>query len=103
MVNLGIDGGAEELGLKCSNTWIHPLNEGNGFDLFRCIRDFEADPHTNDPPMMVTFPSLKDRGWANEHRTTCQLLVLAKSEWFEPSGDVGARTEEYETKKKSFG
>jgi len=102
MVNLGIDGSAEELDVKCSNLWIHPLNDANGHDLFRCIRDFEADPEAHEPPMMVTFPSLKDRGWKRPTKLTCQLLILAKLKWFEPSGPVDGRTEAYAAMKQRW-
>lgn len=102
MVNLGINASAESLGLKCSNTWVHPLNEANGFDLFECIRAFEADPHNLDPPLMITFPSIKDRTWSKPDRATCQILVLAKRKWFEPCGQHGSRPAEYVAMKKQW-
>jgi len=103
MCNVGIDGGAAELGLKCSNVWVHPLGPHNGWDLFRCIREFEADPEAHEPPMMITFPSIKDRSWAHPNKTTAQLLVLAKLEWFGSCGEPGRRTKAYEELKARWG
>lgn len=85
MCNIGLKGSAEELGLTCANLWYHPARE-NG-DMFAAIDDFFADPSNpdHDPMIMVTFPSIKDPSWKEEHpdQTTCQLLCMAEYSWFE--------------------
>jgi all-trans-retinol 13,14-reductase len=89
MANIGINLGCapEQLGLACSNAWIQPCSERNGWDLCAGIKEYFADPlgASEEIPMMVTFPSLKDRAskLGAEGKLTCQLLALAKDEWFE--------------------
>jgi phytoene dehydrogenase-like protein len=85
MCNIGLEGSAEELGLTCANLWYHPAREDG--DMFSAVEDFFEDPGSleNDPMIMVTFPSIKDSSWKEEHpdQTTCQLLCMAEYAWFE--------------------
>ena len=82
MVNIGLDGCAEELGLTSANLWYHPTRPDG--DMFGAIADFMADPGNPDcdPMAMVTFPSIK-AGQGGGPKTTCQLLCLADFAWFE--------------------
>jgi all-trans-retinol 13,14-reductase len=85
MVNLGLRGSAEELGLTCTNLWYHPTRADG--DMFGAIDDFMRDPADpdHDPMIMVTFPSIKDRAAAEDASgtTTCQILCMAEHAWFE--------------------
>jgi len=87
MANIGIKGSAAELGMECANMELLPC--GNGVSIFDGVRAFYKDPLGVPPleiPMMITFPTVKDRAYnhkeGGEARETCQLLVLAKAEWF---------------------
>lgn len=88
MANIGIKGSAEELKMECANMELLPV--GKGQSIFDGVRAFFKDPLGVPPleiPMMITFPTVKDRAYqhktsAEEGRETCQLLVLAKAEWF---------------------
>jgi phytoene dehydrogenase-like protein len=107
MANIGLRGSAEELGLTCANLWYHPTRPDG--DMFGAIEDFMADPSDpeNDPMIMVTFPSIKDRDGADSlpGKTTCQILCLADYQWFEKY--AGKRTrqrgQEYKALKAEWG
>jgi len=107
MCNIGLKGSAEDLGLTCANLWFHPARE-NG-DMFSAVEDFFADPSDpeHDPMIMVTFPSIKDRSWKEEHpdQTTCQLLCMAKYSWFEKYAGTRSRRRgaEYGDLKREWG
>jgi len=99
MANIGIKGSAAELKMECANMEILPA--GNGKSIFDGVRDFFKDPLGVPPleiPMMITFPTVKDRNYNHktngDGRETCQLLVLAKTEWFGkiPVPEVGSIT-----------
>eukprot|EP00743_Colponemidia_sp_Colp-15_P003770 GILK01004067.1.p1 GENE.GILK01004067.1~~GILK01004067.1.p1 ORF type:complete len:627 (-),score=65.92 GILK01004067.1:98-1945(-) len=109
MCNIGIEGRAEDLGITCANVWYHPgPGEGDEFDLFAGCQQFWQDPLGSDrhPPLMITFPSMKDRAWVEQHPTkhTCQLLVMAEHEWFQKwaNQQSGKRGEEYEAVKEQW-
>jgi all-trans-retinol 13,14-reductase len=105
MANIGLRGSPEELGLTCANLWFHPTREDG--DMFGAVADFLRDPQDpdNDPMIMVTFPSIKDRSAAGRDKTTCQLLCLAEYDWFEKY--AGRRTRrrgaEYKALKAEWG
>jgi len=88
MANIGIKGSAAELKMECANMEVLPV--GNGMSIFDGVRAFFKDPLGVPPleiPFMITFPTVKDRAYnhnkANgDGRETCQILVLAKTEWF---------------------
>jgi len=100
MCNIGIKGGAKELGIDNCNVWYHPVDQHG--DIFPKIQSFYQDPLSDDqePPCMITFGSTKDKGWAakNPDKTCCQMLVMADWKWFEKYKDLpsGKRGEEYE-------
>eukprot|EP00928_Gymnodinium_smaydae_P043504 TRINITY_DN29132_c0_g1_i1.p1 TRINITY_DN29132_c0_g1~~TRINITY_DN29132_c0_g1_i1.p1 ORF type:complete len:699 (+),score=92.16 TRINITY_DN29132_c0_g1_i1:149-2245(+) len=88
MANIGIRGSAKELQLECTNMELLPC--GNGMTVFDGIRAYLDDPIGVPPdgiPLMITFPSVKDRAnekarHATEGHETAQILCLAKTEWF---------------------
>jgi all-trans-retinol 13,14-reductase len=100
MANVGIKGSATKLGLECTNMELLPV--GNGQSVFDGVRTFLADPLGVPPmaiPTMITFPSVKDRAYKRNGseetaRESCQLLVMAKTEWFGkiPEPEVGTTT-----------
>lgn len=105
MANIGLRGSPEELGLSCANLWYHPTRPDG--DMFGAVNDFLRDPRdrSNDPMMMVTFPSIKDRGAADRDTTTCQLLCMAEYAWFEKyaGGRARRRGQEYKALKAEWG
>jgi len=98
MANIGIKGSAEDLKLECTNMELLPA--GNGMSVFQGIRNYMNDPLGVPPmeiPLMITFPSVKDRKYDRSKkkgeagRETAQLLALASSAWFgQAQGGVGA-------------
>lgn len=85
MCNVALDGTADELGVGCCNLWVQPC--GSGQSLSRGVQAYLADPlgvAVGQIPIMLTFPSEKDRAWRAAHPTrgTCQMLALAPFEWF---------------------
>ena len=107
MANIGLRGTAEELGLTCANLWYHPTREDG--DMFAAVDDFMADPANpdQDPMIMVTFPSIKDREGAGTYgeKTTCQILCMAEGAWFAQYADLPTRRRgtEYKDLKKEWG
>jgi hypothetical protein len=100
MVNIGLKGSAEELGISCANSWYIPTIDG---DMFTAL-----DKHWKDPtdqeyiPMMISFPSMKDRAHKGDLHS-CQLLIMSENKWFRQwaEGKSGDRAAEYvELKKK---
>lgn len=97
MANVGFKGSAPTLKLECANMELLPA--GPQLSVFDGIRNYIKDPLGVDPmdvPTMITFPSVKDRGTkrdGNESaaRESCQLLCLAKAEWFGkiPEPEIG--------------
>lgn len=88
MANVALNGTAEELGIGNSNRWPMPASDKNKFDMFEGIEEYMADPmgvSVDHIPLMITFPSVKDRAFAetNPAYQTCQVLAIAKYEWFE--------------------
>jgi len=120
MANIGIKGSADELKMECANMELLPA--GDGKSVFDCCRAYYNDPLGVPPleiPLMITFPTVKDRAYKRrgingDSRESCQLLCLAKAEWFgkisEP--EVGTmttpaykhpqRSEEYEGIKQKW-
>jgi len=89
MANIGIKGSAKTLGLECTNMELLPC--GENLSCFDGVRNYMKDPLGVPPleiPMMITFPSVKDRGYKRDGvaeedaRESCQLLCIAKTEWF---------------------
>jgi len=108
MTNIGIKASPEELGLECSNVWVQPCHKSNGYNLFKGIRDyFESPLEVEQIPMMITFPSIKDRACqaGKKGRTTCQILALSGKGWFDKwESENGKHPEggEYESLKKKW-
>ena len=104
MVNIGLRGSPEELGLTCANLWVHPTRPDG--DMFGAVNDFMRDPGdpANEPMMMVTFPSIKARNEGSD-TTSCQLLCLADHAWFEKhaSRRTRRRGPEYKALKAEWG
>eukprot|EP00403_Amphidinium_massartii_P038675 CAMPEP_0178445616 /NCGR_PEP_ID=MMETSP0689_2-20121128/40284_1 /TAXON_ID=160604 /ORGANISM="Amphidinium massartii, Strain CS-259" /LENGTH=687 /DNA_ID=CAMNT_0020070223 /DNA_START=1 /DNA_END=2061 /DNA_ORIENTATION=+ len=84
MANIGVRGSAAELGLECTNLELLPA--GNGMSIFDGVRAYLADPlgvPHSEIPMMVTFPSVKDRARKGvSGAESVQLLAVAETAWF---------------------
>ncbi|KAJ9448604.1 Prolycopene isomerase [Diplonema papillatum] len=94
MANIGMKGSPSDLGITNTNTWYLPATADG--DIFPCIVDFYNDPNESkvDPPLMFTFPSVKDQS-AGDDKTSCQILLYMDStpfaDWKEqPSGARGS-------------
>ena len=40
LCNIGLIGNHKELGIEDTNLWYLPINEGNGWSIFKAINDF---------------------------------------------------------------
>ncbi len=103
MWHAGINGSADTLGITCTNTWHIPVDR-NG-DAFPPLKKYFADPFSEavddmNCPAFITFPSEKDRAWKTLHpeKITCQILIMAKYEWFSAFADRRNSDEYYKLK-----
>lgn len=85
MANIGLKG--YDLNLECCNFWAQPAGRNQSiFDGVRNYLEHPLDVPVTEIPMMITFPSMKDRDYDTDVEfQTAQILVLAKTEWF---GDI---------------
>ncbi len=92
---LGVDGSAEELGLRAQNTWVHA-----GYDHDAQLRAFSADPSQPLPMVYINSPSARNPSWRREHpgRSTLTAICPAPYSWFERwrGTDWKRRGEEYD-------
>jgi len=107
MVNVSLNGSAQELDLKCQNIWYHPVTKETGYSMDAAIEAYLTAPDKNDACMMFTFPSLKDRAHErspHRNKSTCQILVLTPYKWFEEHKDepCGKRSAEYNEMKHQW-
>eukprot|EP01062_Namystynia_karyoxenos_P058538 TRINITY_DN50061_c0_g1_i1.p1 TRINITY_DN50061_c0_g1~~TRINITY_DN50061_c0_g1_i1.p1 ORF type:complete len:602 (+),score=157.73 TRINITY_DN50061_c0_g1_i1:106-1911(+) len=100
MANIAIKAIPAEVDVTNTNLWVHPADKEG--DIFPAMRSFFADPMSHDPPVMFTFPSMKDQTWHQTHpeKLTCQMLVMAEWDWFskwsdEPQQNRGGDYEQY--------
>lgn len=80
MANVGFRGGEN---LECMNLWPQP--GGPDQSLLKGIEKYLDNPLGVTPreiPLMITFPSLKDRSFHDSEHQTAQILALAPTDWF---------------------
>lgn len=109
MVNIGFKASREEMGLQSYNTWFLPTDKSG--DMFGAVRDNWENP-LGDPtqiPMMITFPSIKDRDFKEKNKETCQVLVMIDGDphfkkWLgkESGKPASVDNAEYEALKKKW-
>ena len=80
------------MNITATNTWHIPTTPDG--DAFAPMKDFFNDPLSGTPaelkaPTFITFPSEKEKGYAAAHpgKISCQMLIMAPYEWFEPLKD----------------
>jgi len=108
MVNLGFKGDSKTFNIENQNVWYHPSTKDG--DIFEPLERYFEDPFsTTDKegiPLFITFPSIKDQAYEAEHpgKLTCQILAMAKYEWFEKweEESAGDRGEEYNKMKDKW-
>eukprot|EP01059_Diplonema_ambulator_P014093 TRINITY_DN2491_c0_g1_i1.p1 TRINITY_DN2491_c0_g1~~TRINITY_DN2491_c0_g1_i1.p1 ORF type:complete len:616 (+),score=247.16 TRINITY_DN2491_c0_g1_i1:49-1848(+) len=104
MANIGMKGTAEELGITNANLWYVPVDKDG--DMFEAMRTYYADPiKAGEPPIMVTFPSVKDQSAdKNANKTTCQMLIFAEyPQWKEWENEPYLnRGDDYDALKKDY-
>ena len=84
-VFIGLDGTAEELGLKPTNVWAFTSADLEGaYQKFVCLPQEEVG-HTDVPLMFLSFPSTKDPTYAERYpgKTTCAIITVTPYKWFE--------------------
>uniref|UniRef100_A0A0G4HEK9 Amine oxidase domain-containing protein n=1 Tax=Chromera velia CCMP2878 TaxID=1169474 RepID=A0A0G4HEK9_9ALVE len=107
MLNIGIEGRAEELGVSNCNVWHLPVDKDG--DMYSPMLSYFDAPLADDtdPPAFITVGSLKDQSYSEKHpeKTSCQVLLMAPLKWFEVSAsesDGDKRGEEYMKIKKKW-
>ena len=103
-VNLfvGIKGDPKEFSLPACHYWIHPTNDLSS-QAKRTRRTTLKEALEMDPekvgPIMVGFPSSKDKAWAKNHpgKISAEIIIPAPFHWFEKFKDT------FDKKTKSHG
>ena len=83
MINLGFNVSGRQAGIPCCNKMIMPSVDG---DIMEATARYRNDSKSFRPPVFITFPSVKDRA-AYDKPLSCQLLTMAKYDWFEKFSD----------------
>ena len=106
-VFIGLDGTAEELGLKPQNVWAFRSSK-----LDSVIQDYMSlsadEARTSDVPLLfVSFPSTKDPTYNTRYpgKTTCAIITVTPYKWFSEwsKETVMKRGEEYDSLKMDIG
>lgn len=97
---VGLEGSAEELNLKATNTWCFAnTNLDEGFDTFRNLSVDEVGK-SDIPLLFISFPSTKDPTWEERFpgKSNCTIITLADFKWFQKWEErrVMKRGEDYE-------
>ncbi|XP_059812531.1 all-trans-retinol 13,14-reductase-like isoform X2 [Hypanus sabinus] len=101
-VFVGLNGTAEELGLKAANYWFFEENDID--ELYTNYFSLKDKDFTERCPMtFVSFPSAKDPTWNDrfEGKSSMIIVTIVRYEWFENWKDerVKKRGEDYENLK----
>lgn len=104
-VFVGVEGSAEELGLKADNYWI--FKENNFDELVEEYMNGDREESAKSVPLLfVASPSAKDPIWQqrNPGKSTVSLVSFANYSWFEEWKDakVTNRAPEYKELKQAF-
>ena len=98
-VFIGLDGTAEELGLKPSNVWAFTtpdLQESYKKFVDQPVEDVGSSPV---PLIFLSFPSTKDPTYSERYpgKSTCALVTVTPYEWFKQwkEGKVQHRGDDY--------
>ncbi|TFK10677.1 SH3 domain-containing kinase-binding protein 1 [Platysternon megacephalum] len=92
LVFVGLQGTAEELGIKSTNYWIYLHNDlDEMMTRYAALRREEVSE--NVPMMFITFPSAKDPTYQQRHpgRSCMTILTMARYEWFEEWSGAGVK------------
>jgi len=104
---VGLNGTAEELGIKPQNIWIYSSNDLDGLTNEFISKNADEVGDSDIPFLFVSFPSSKDPTFAERYpgKTVCTLITLANWEWFQQWQDerVMKRGEDYNAIKMSLG
>ncbi|XP_032647175.1 all-trans-retinol 13,14-reductase-like [Chelonoidis abingdonii] len=102
LVFVGLQGTAEELGIKSTNYWIYLRNDLD--EMMTRYADLRREEVSENVPMIfITFPSAKDPTYQQRHPgCSCMtILTMARYEWFEEwsGASVKNRGEDYDAYK----
>jgi all-trans-retinol 13,14-reductase len=98
-VFVGLDGSAQELGLKASNVWAFGDSDLQG-QLEKYL-SLSADEAAKQPPplLFISFPSTKDPTFPERFpgKSTCEIVTVSPHRWFQEwEGDrIMHRGEDY--------
>ena len=59
-----------------------PNDPGHEYDAFGALNVYFDDPLAIEPPLLFTFPSLKDKAWKHKDKVCCQILALSHHKWY---------------------
>lgn len=105
-VFVGLDGTAEELGLKPTNLWVF-TNSDLEADYQRFVGLPQEDvARAKVPLLFLSFPSAKDPSYNTRYpgKTTCAIITVTPYEWFQQWKDekVMHRGEDYQQLKMAL-
>ena len=106
-VFIGLDGSAEELGLKASNVWA--FNDSDLQNQLDKYISLAADEAVKIPPplLFISFPSTKDPTFAERFpgKSTCEIVTVSPHRWFKDweKERVMHRGEDYQGIKLAIG
>lgn len=106
-VFIGLDGSAEELGLKASNVWSFTDSDlQTQLDRYTSLAPDEA---TKLPPplLFISFPSTKDPTFSERFpgKSTCEIVTVSPHHWYRDweKERVMHRGEDYQSLKMAIG
>lgn len=104
---IGLDGTAEELGLKPTNIWAF-RDENLDQTVEEYVRLPPEDALRQAPPLMfLSFPSTKDPTFRERYpgKSTCAIVTVSPYEWFEQWKEEKPlhRSQDYEDFKNTIG
>jgi all-trans-retinol 13,14-reductase len=106
-VFIGLDGSAEELGLKASNVWAFSDSDlQTQLDNYMSLAPDEATKLA--PPLLfISFPSTKDPTFAERFpgKSTCEIVTVSPHRWYKEweKERVMHRGEDYQSLKLAIG
>ena len=76
---IGLNGTAEELGLKDTNLWIY-----NDYDHDKSLEHSSLDINNDFPVLYVSFPSTKDPTWQEQFpgKSSMEAITFSSDEWY---------------------
>ncbi len=100
-LHIGLKRAFEELNLKNTNLWIYP-----DYDHDLNVGKYMDDQNAPFPVLYISFPSIKDSSWDEQHKgfTTVEAITMSRWKWYDNWSSLSwkNRGEEYESYKRQL-